>query len=320
MDIEETSNNEFESVDNVEHRLSDDQTTPELHESEPSDENAAGDNDSDFENHSFEGIEEDQEEPESGSNSKRWIVSSLVSLAIGLVIGALISGIAVIRTQSSQMSLASKLIAKDHCGPDTTSPSGFCFNSAVAVSYNPTNPVNQLLAQPGTVTIDAAQSRIGLFGNSHVTLKLTGLKGSSASTILSSTSQRVTATLAMQYTELTKTLQSGSSSGASIFYAGKSGEIATSNNISYQGKIIPLQVISKIDLKNNQLYLTPLTVSALGNTAPASSVFSNVSPVPVTIPTLPKGLDYQSIQTTKNQLIFIISGNHIPLASLFSAK
>ena len=218
------------------------------------------------------------------------------------------------------MSLASKLITKDHCGSSSTSPSGFCFNSPVTVSYNPSNPLNQLLAQPGIVTIDAAQSRIGLFGNSHVTLKLTGLKGSNPSTILSSISQRVTATLSMQYTELTKTLQSGSSNGASIFYAGKNGEIATSNNISYQGKIIPLKVISKIDLKNNQLYLTPLTVSALGNTAPASSVFSNVSPVPVTIPTLPKGLNYQSIQTTKNELVFVIAGNHIPLSNLFSAK
>jgi hypothetical protein len=320
LDIEETSNSEFESADNLEHHRGEVPSSTEVHESSPSSEEAEAENDSDFDGQSSETIQDQPEELDSGSKSKQWLISSLVSLVIGLVIGALISGVAVVRTQSSQMSLASKLIAKDHCGPNTTSPSGFCFNSPVAVSYNPSNPLNQLLAEPGTVTIDATQSRIGLFGNSHVTLKLTGLKGSSASTILSSTSQRVTATLAMQYTQLTKTLQSGSSNGASIFYAGKSGEIATSNNISYQGKIIPLKVISKIDLKNNQLYLTPLTVSALGNTAPASSVFSNVSPVPVTIPTLPKGLNYQSIQTTKNELIFVISGNHVPLANLFSAK
>lgn len=320
MDIEETSSNEVQSADDLGHHSSDSPHEQKIDESVPLAENDTTENDTELDNHFPDVTQEQPEEFETGSNSKQWIISSLVSLVIGLVLGALISGVAIVRTQSSQMSLASKLITKDHCGSSSTSPSGFCFNSPVTVSYNPSNPLNQLLAQPGIVTIDAAQSRIGLFGNSHVTLKLTGLKGSNPSTILSSISQRVTATLSMQYTELTKTLQSGSSNGASIFYAGKNGEIATSNNISYQGKIIPLKVISKIDLKNNQLYLTPLTVSALGNTAPASSVFSNVSPVPVTIPTLPKGLNYQSIQTTKNELVFVIAGNHIPLSNLFSAK
>lgn len=260
------------------------------------------------------------DETEEGAPAKR-LVPALSALAIGLAIGIVISGIGVIRTHSSQSSLASFLVKTDRCGASTTLPTGICFNSPVSVNYNPTNPLNQFLATPGTIKLSAAQARIGIFGNSNITLRIAGLNTSTignSAAFKSSTSGTITGTISMPYSQLTHTLQSGSNTGAKIFYVG-ANEIGTSNDISYQGKTIALEVTSKIALSKNELYLTPLTVTALGHTAPASSVFSNVSPVPVTIPKLPSGMRYSSLDTTKSQLVFNLAGSQVRFGSLFNA-
>lgn len=256
------------------------------------------------------------------SSPRRRVIPALSALAIGLAIGIVISGIGVIRTQSSQSSLASFLVKTDGCGANTTLPSGVCFNSPVSVNYNPTNPLNQFLATPGTINLSATQARIGIFGNSTIKLQIAGLETSTIGNLKafnSSTSGNITGSISMPYSQLTHTLQSGSNTGAKIFYVG-ANEIGTSNNISYQGKTIALEVTSKIALSKNELYLTPVTVTALGHTAPASSVFSNTSPVPVTIPKLPSGMKYSSLNTTKSQLVFNFTGSKVKLGSLFNAK
>ncbi len=250
------------------------------------------------------------------------LVFALKAVTIGVVFGLLIGGFGFIRNRSSQSELAAKLINADTCLGAATSPSGFCFNSAVRVSLVPSNPVSELLGSQNAAVISAARSRIGEFANATLTLRLAGFTGAvpGSSAPLDKTNVRqVNGTMSLAYSDLTHTLQSGSNNGASIFYVGNN-EIGTSNQITYQGKQIPLVVISKIELKNGQLFLTPETVNALGRTAPASSVFSSVAPVPVTIPTLPKGMAYKSLTTTKQYLVFQLEGARMALNSLFNAK
>ncbi len=242
-------------------------------------------------------------------------------LAVGLAIGILIGGAGYFRTKSSQSALASKLIKEDTCLDPTSVPPGFCFNSPVNVSLPPKTPLSALLGSHGSAVISASRSRIGIFGNAALLLHLTGLTGTdpgSSAPLSTTKASAVSGTLSLAYSDLNATLQSGSSNGASIYYAGNN-EIATSNQITYQGQQIPLVVISKIELKNSQLFLTPETVNALGRTAPASSVFANVAPVPVDIPSIPKGMRYQGITTTKKYLIFHLAGQNLTLSTLFDA-
>ena len=242
-------------------------------------------------------------------------------LAVGLVIGILIGGAGFIRNKSSQSAFASKLINHDTCLDASSVPPGFCFNSPVNVSLPPQTPLSALLGSHASAVISASQSRIGIFGNAALNLHLTGLTGNdpgSSASLSTTKASAVSGTLSLAYSDLNATLQSGSSNGASIYYAGNN-EIATSNRITYQGQQIPLVVISKIELKNSQLFLTPETVNALGRTAPASSVFASVAPVPVDIPSIPKGMKYQGITTTKKYLIFHLTGQNLRLSTLFNA-
>ena len=242
-------------------------------------------------------------------------------LAVGLVIGILIGGVGYFRNKSSQSALASKLIKDDTCLDATSVPPGFCFNSPVNVSLPPQTPLSALLGSHGSAVISASRSRIGIFGNAALLLHLTGLTGNdpgSSAPLSATKASAVSGTLSLAYSDLNATLQSGSNNGASIYYAGNN-EIATSNQITYQGQQVPLVVISKIELKNSQLFLTPETVNALGRTAPASSVFANVAPVPVDIPSIPKGMKYQGITTTKKYLIFHLAGQNLTLSTLFDA-
>ncbi len=266
------------------------------------------------------GIERDASYEDAGTRAR--VVFALKAVAIGVVVGVLIGGFGLIRNKSSQSELANKLIKADTCLGAATSPSGFCFNSAVSVSLIPSNPVSEILGSQDAAVISASRSRIGGFANAKLNLSLTGFTGAvpGSSAPLDQTNVRqVNGTMSLAYSDLTDTLQSGSNNGASIFYAGNN-EIGTSNQITYQGKQIPLVVISKIELKGGQLFLTPETVNALGRTAPASSVFSSVAPVPVTIPTLPKGLTYKNLTTTKQYLVFQLEGASMTLNSLFNAK
>ncbi|TAN25304.1 MAG: DUF2993 domain-containing protein [Actinomycetota bacterium] len=250
------------------------------------------------------------------------LIFAAKAIAIGLMIGIVIGGVGFIRNVSSQSELAGKLIKLDSCLGPTSVPSGFCFNSAVNVLLPPRNPISELLGSHDSAVISASQSRIGIFGNAALHLNLTGLTGNdpgSGATLGGTEASAVSGTLSLAYSDLNNTLQSGSANGASIYYAGNN-EIATSNQITYQGQQIPLVVISKIELKNNQLYLTPETVNALGRTAPASTVFSNVAPVQVDIPSIPIGMRYQGISTTRNDLIFHLTGQNLRLSTLFNAK
>ncbi|MDA8081823.1 MAG: hypothetical protein M0Z96_09485 [Actinomycetota bacterium] len=259
---------------------------------------------------------------EETSQRRAGLVFALKAVAIGVVVGLLIGGFGFIRNRSSQSELADKLIKADTCLGATTSPNGFCFNSPVKVSLVPSNPVSELFGSQDVAVISAARSRIGGFANTTLKLRLAGFTGAgpgSSAPLAKTKVRQVNGTMSLAYSDLTHTLQSGSNNGASIFYVGNN-EIGTSNQITYQGKQIPLVVISKIQLKNGQLFLTPETVNALGRTAPASSVFSSVAPVPVTIPTLPKGMAYESLTTTKQYLIFKLAGTSMTLNSLFNAK
>lgn len=241
-------------------------------------------------------------------------------LGLGLLIGTLIAGTGYVRTHSAQKALADSLVSRDHCGPSSSIPSGFCMNSGVSVALYSSSPLGEITGSFGSATISATRARIGIFGDANLNLKLTGLSPVSSGLAMLSNSEAgsLTGTLSMNYANLTHTLQNGSNNGASIFYAGQN-EIGTSNDIPYQGQTIPLVVISRIELKNGKLFLTPLTVKALGRSAPASSVFTSVAPVPVAIPTMPKNVSYTTLETTKNQLIFNFSGKHVPLTQLFSA-
>lgn len=247
---------------------------------------------------------------------------ALKFLAIGALIGVILGGAAYLRLHSVQASVASKLIKNDSCLSATTSPSGFCFNAPVSVRLKSANPVSQLVGLGNEAVISSPQARIGLFGNSILNMEISGITGGSlgsGATLTSTKVGSVSGSFSLAYKALTQTLQSGAANAASIYYYGKN-EIGTSNVISYQGKQIPLVVVSKISLKNGVLYLAPVTVSALGHTAPASSVFSNTAPVPVTIPTLPKGARYTGIVTNKKYLVFSFKGSNINAASLFNAK
>jgi len=258
---------------------------------------------------------------EADSRRTRFIFASK-AIAIGLVIGLLLGAFGLVQNRASQSALANKLIKSDACLGPTTSPSGFCFNSAVTVSLIPGNPISGLIGSQDVAVISATESRIGVFTNAKLNLRLTGFGGAppgSSAPLNKTVAHKVAGTLSLAYSDLTHTLQSGSSNGASIFYVGNN-EIGTSNQITYQGKQIPLVVISKIDLKNGQLFLTPETVNALGRTAPASTVFSSVAPVPVSIPTIPKGMVYKSLTTSKQYLIFQFAGTNMSLSSLFNAK
>lgn len=260
--------------------------------------------------------------PEEDADTRGGLVFALKAVAIGVVIGLLIGGFGFIRNRSSQSELANKLIKADTCLSAATSSSGFCFNSAVDVELVPSNPMSELLGSQDAAVISAAKSRIGGFANAKLNLRLAGFTGAVPGSIASldkTNVRQVNGTLSLAYSDLAHTLQSGSNNGASIFYVGNN-EIGTSNQITYQGKQIPLVVISKIELKNGQLLLTPETVNALGRTAPASSVFSSVAPVPVTIPTLPKGMAYKGLTTTKQYLIFQLEGTSMTLNSLFNSK
>ncbi len=265
---------------------------------------------------------DEQDQEQSGDVLKSEIVFASKALGIGLLIGLLIGGIGLFRTQSSQAAFAKKLIRSDACPNSSSSPSGFCFNSPVTVSFASNNPLDQLTASQSTAVISASRSRIGIFANAVLDLQLGGMTGAlpgSGAALDKTEASSVTGTLSLAYSDLTSTLQSSSNSGASIFYAGNN-EIGTSNQVSYQGKTIPLVVISKIQLKNGQLYLTPETVNALGRTAPASAVFSSTAPVPIEIAAMPKGLSYSSLTTTKQYLVFHLAGRNISLGSLFASK
>lgn len=258
---------------------------------------------------------------EEEASRKAKIVFALRAMAIGVLLGAIIGAFGYFRNLSSENALANKLVKADACQNFSTASSGFCFNSAVTVSIIASNPISEFSGSAETITISAAKSQIGIFANAELHVRLNGLSGANPAggrPLDKTMASHVSGTLSLSYSDLTHTLQSGSSQAASIFYAGNN-EIGTSNQISYQGKQIPLVVISKITLKNNQLYLTPETVNALGRTAPASSVFSSVAPVPVNIPSIPKGLKYQSLSTTKASLIFHLEGTNIPIGELFSS-
>ena len=244
------------------------------------------------------------------------------ALAIGLAAGILIGGISLLLHNSVQSAFANKLIKQDTCPTVASSPSGFCFDSAVSVAFIANNPLSQIAASQANAVISASQSRIGIFGRAKLNMRLSGLSGASpaSNAPLSNTrASQVTGTLSLAYSALTSTLQSGSNSKASIFYVGNN-QIGTSNQVSYQGQQITLTVISKIELKNNLLYLTPETVNALNHSAPASSVFSSVAPVPVDIAVLPTGMHYTGLTLSKKLLTFEFSGQRVELGSLFNSK
>lgn len=268
-----------------------------------------------------------QEENESdisdeSSSRKPYILEGLTYIGIGLLVGIVLAGTGYFRLASSQSSAASHLISNDACLGATTNPSGFCFNSPVSVTSKTSNPISQIAAQSSETKVAATKARIGIFGNSILSMDLKGIGASSINSGTKLSTQNISSvngSFSMEYKSLTQSLQSGSSNAASIYYYGKN-EIATSNEITYQGKLIPLVVISKISLSNGSLYLAPVTVNALGHSAPASSVFSSTSPVPVSIPKLPKGLKYTSLDTTKQYLTFGFKGNNVAVNSLFNAK
>ncbi len=244
------------------------------------------------------------------------------ALAIGLAAGILVGGIGLLLHDSAQSAFANKLIKQDTCPTAASSPSGFCFDSAVSVAFLANNPVSQIASSQANAVISAPKSRIGIFGRAELNMRLSGLSGASpaSNAPLSNTrASQVTGTLSLAYSALTSTLQSGSNSKASIFYV-SNNQIGTSNQVSYQGQQITLTVVSKIELKNNLLYLTPQTVDALNHSAPASSVFSSVAPVPVDIAALPKGMHYTGLTLSKYLLTFQFSGQNVELGSLFNPK
>lgn len=241
------------------------------------------------------------------------------SIGIGLLIGIVLAAVGYLRTSSVQHGFANQLVKSDTCGDLASIPSGFCFNSPVSVESNSSNPLSPFMGSTSSATVAALKTRIGIFGNSNVTLSLSKLSGAavgSSSPLNKTKAGIISGTISLAYAELTNTLRSSSSTSASIFFAGKD-EIGTTNEVSYQGQNIALTVTSKVSLKNNSLYLAPITVSALGHSAPASSIFSSTAPVPVVIPKLPKGMKYSSIETTKKNLIFHVVGSNISLGSVF---
>ena len=250
------------------------------------------------------------------------VITATKFLATGLLIGIVVGGIAIFRNNSLQAAIANKLITTDTCLGSFTSPTGFCFNSPVKVSLASSNPLSQLYGSQNNAVVSSAKSRIGIFADAALELDLNGLEGAplAGSGPLDKTSAAsVSGTLSLAYSDLTHTLQSGSNPGSSIFYAGNN-EIGTSNQVTYQGQSISLVVISKIELKNNQLYLTPETVNALGRSAPASSVFSSTAPVPINIASVPEGLSYLSVSTTKQYIVFRLAGKNISLGTLFTPR
>ncbi|NNN19676.1 MAG: hypothetical protein HKL84_07460, partial [Acidimicrobiaceae bacterium] len=194
-------------------------------------------------------------EPDSGDareTLKSKISFAAKTTALGILIGITIGGIGFIRNESSQGALATKLIHSDTCLGANTAPSGFCFSSPVTVSLPPANPISELLGSHGTATISAPKSQIGIFSDAALTLRLTGLSGASPtsnSSLKNTSAAKVAGTLSLAYSGLTRTLQSGSNNGASIYYVGNN-EIGTKNQVLYQGQQISLVVVSKIELKN----------------------------------------------------------------------
>lgn len=250
---------------------------------------------------------------------KREIFEAIKALGIGLLIGVLVAGVGFVRKESAQSGFSSLLARVDSCGSASTTPSGFCLNAPASVALIANNPASELLGNNSEAIISSGKASIGKYKDAALQLtlsKITGQPLGGSTNLAGVRAGEIVGTLSLPYKELSATLQANSNSGASIFYAGQ-GKIGTSNNISYQGKEIPLVVISKIELKNGQLLLTPETVNALGRTAPASAVFSNISPVPIVIPTLPKGMSYKSLGMTKQALVFHMTGTSVTLNNLF---
>lgn len=331
MNIEENSNEEVKSSPNasdVSSAEADNHAKAEVLPSTQEDEPAVADafsaaetvNPQSEDNPSdFEDLELDTNLGDSRRAELKFAVKSIV---VGLLIGVIVAGVGYLKTSSSQHSFASQLIEVDTCGDASSVPSGFCFNSPVSVAFSPSNPLSQFLGTTSHANVTAAKARLGIFGDSTVALDISKLSGAAIgknSPLSKTKAGTISGTISLAYAALTNTLRSSSSTSASIFYAGKN-EIGTTNEVSYQGQNIALTVTSKISLKNNSLYLSPITVSALGHSAPASSIFSSTAPVPVDIPTLPKGMKYSSIETTKNYLIFHVVGSDVSLQSIFNSK